>query len=319
MNKPDFDSELEQQIQNTTTAESSRKRLIVVIIVLAATSLLYRILDAKHLEQSAALFIGLPTFLAIASTYIQAESATGMSLKTVTIFLCMSGILLGEGMICILMAAPIFFAAALLYGLFVDLYRNRKKNKEGPDNDKMMMGLLALPFFMMSLEGIHPALSLEREEIVVVEHTVALDESSIQSNLTRPLQFSTGLPQYLLMGFPRPVASSGHGLKVGDVRVVHFAGGEGVPGDLAVRIIESSDGHIKMSVVEDTSKVAHWLKWESATIDWHASVSGRSSVRVELRYRRLLDPAWYFRPWERYAVRLAGEYLIRANAGEITE
>jgi hypothetical protein len=33
-------------------------------------------------------------------------------------------------------------------------------------------------------------------------------------------------------------------------------------------------------------------------------------VRWTIRYRRDLDPAWYFGPWERYAVRLAGNYLI---------
>ena len=33
-------------------------------------------------------------------------------------------------------------------------------------------------------------------------------------------------------------------------------------------------------------------------------------MRWTLRYRRLLDPAWYFGPWERYAVRLAAGYLI---------
>jgi hypothetical protein len=29
-----------------------------------------------------------------------------------------------------------------------------------------------------------------------------------------------------------------------------------------------------------------------------------------LHYRRNLDPAWYFGPWERYGVGLAGKYLI---------
>jgi hypothetical protein len=43
---------------------------------------------------------------------------------------------------------------------------------------------------------------------------------------------------------------------------------------------------------------------------------GRDATRVTwtLRYRRDLDPAWYFGPWERYATRLAAGYLIDAVA-----
>jgi hypothetical protein len=37
-------------------------------------------------------------------------------------------------------------------------------------------------------------------------------------------------------------------------------------------------------------------------------------VTWTLRYRRGLDPAWYFGPWERYAVRLAAAYLIESVA-----
>ena len=42
-----------------------------------------------------------------------------------------------------------------------------------------------------------------------------------------------------------------------------------------------------------------------------AMSAGRGSrVSWSLRYRRELDPAWYFGPWERYGVGLAAGYLI---------
>ena len=37
-------------------------------------------------------------------------------------------------------------------------------------------------------------------------------------------------------------------------------------------------------------------------------------MRWTLRYKRLLDPAWYFGPWERYAVKLTADYLIQTVA-----
>jgi hypothetical protein len=68
--------------------------------------------------------------------------------------------------------------------------------------------------------------------------------------------------------------------------------------------------------VSDESKVAHWLDWEYADVRWRPvdGNSGFTEVEWTLGYRRLLDPAWYFRPWERYAVRLAAGYLIQTNA-----
>ena len=37
-------------------------------------------------------------------------------------------------------------------------------------------------------------------------------------------------------------------------------------------------------------------------------------MRWTLRYKRLLDPAWYFGPWERYAAKLTADYLIQTVA-----
>jgi hypothetical protein len=62
--------------------------------------------------------------------------------------------------------------------------------------------------------------------------------------------------------------------------------------------------------VSDTSKIAHWLDWRQAEVRWTAVRPNRTRVRWTVRYTRRLDPAWYFGPWERYAVRLAAGYLV---------
>lgn len=81
-----------------------------------------------------------------------------------------------------------------------------------------------------------------------------------------------------------------------------------------MKVAESSPGHLRFVAVADKSKVSHWLDWEAAEVDWKVIDAGRTQVTWTLHYRRLLDPAWYFRPWERYAARLAADYLIQANA-----
>ena len=95
----------------------------------------------------------------------------------------------------------------------------------------------------------------------------------------------------------------------------YFADGEGKPGDLTMKIADSAPGHLHLVTVSDKSKIAHWLDWEAADICWQQVDATHTRVTWSLSFRRLLDPAWYFRPWERYAVRLAAGYLIEANAG----
>ena len=67
-----------------------------------------------------------------------------------------------------------------------------------------------------------------------------------------------------------------------------------------------------MRIVSDSSKIAHWLAWEGTEISWSPSGPNATDLELKLHYKRLLDPAWYFKPWERYGVRKAGEYLLES-------
>ena len=169
----------------------------------------------------------------------------------------------------------------------------------------------------MSLEGISSNLSFSRDEIVVIEKIVPIDQLTLAKSLSITPKFDKELPFYLKLQFPRPVRTSGSGLAFGDQRIIHFAGGEGKPGDLTLSVKESqiynsvdTVSFVKFGVVSDKSAIAHWLAWQESTIEWQAIDSTHTKVRWTIKYQRLLDPAWYFGPWERYAVGLSAEYLI---------
>ncbi len=166
----------------------------------------------------------------------------------------------------------------------------------------------------MSFEGTRPALSFPREETVRAESIVDAPAADVERALAASPRVDLPLPFYLRLGFPRPVEARGEGLRKGDLRRIHFAGGEGAPGDLMLEVSEAAPGHVHFRAVSDRSKVAHWLAWEACEVEWAAMGLRRTRVVWTLHFRRALDPAWYFRPWERYAARLAAEYLIRANA-----
>jgi hypothetical protein len=278
-----------------------------VILAVACASLAYRLLVAHRLEQTAALFIGIPTLLAIIVVLSGTpRSATGSICKAMTIALLMSGIALGEGVICILMAAPLFFAVGVMIGAWVDW--TRRRFGERARNTAGCLALLVL--LPLALEGVDDRLAWPRAEVVTASREVAASPDAIARQLARPPAFHMPLPAFLRLGFAQPTVTAGRGLGPGDRVSIRLSGAEGQPGDLVLDVIESRPGLIRLRPVTDESLVAYWLTWQEAEIRWAAAGDRGSRVTWILRYRRELDPIWYFGPWERYAVRLAAEYLI---------
>ena len=77
---------------------------------------------------------------------------------------------------------------------------------------------------------------------------------------------------------------------------------------------DARPGLVRWRVVSDDSHMTHFLFWREVRVEWQAVSAETTRVTWTLRYDRGLDPAWYFGPMERYAVRLAAGYLIDAVA-----
>ncbi|MBK1826867.1 hypothetical protein JIN81_07540 [Haloferula rosea] len=278
---------------------------LALVITTAVVSLAYRLLVATHYEQTALMFIGLPTLLAVLLAYLPAsKTATGMIMRGITLFLLLLGILFIEGFICIVMAAPLFYAIGFIIGIFVDRSRVQR------DMNRFRVVILPV-LLLMSLEGVTGWLSFPRDEVVVVEQWTSMKPEEAWEELSVGPDFDLSrLPLFLRMGFPMPREIDGTGLEVGDNWRIHFAGGEGKPGDLTAEVVVSGEGRARVVKQDDTSHIAHWLDWQEA--EWELIPErGGTRVRLTMRYERLLDPAWYFKPIERYGVRKAGEYFLQ--------
>jgi hypothetical protein len=278
--------------------------LIYGLIISAVGAALYKILVERHLEQTSALFIGLPTLLAILLVYfVKPRTVFGLTMFTMTLVILITAIFFGEGIVCILMAAPVLYFVAAIIGLIAE-WITRRRNKRSTM-------LVLIPFVAMSFEGVTPRLSLPRENVVKVEAIVLGVPESFRHKLSEPFHFGKDLPTFLRLGFPLPTASMSQGLEAGTRKTVHFAGGEGNPGDLTAVITGGGIDWTECEFVSDTSHIAHWLAWKSARIEWTPVNDHQVRVRWTVTYQRSLDPAWYFGPMERYGVRLALEYLVQ--------
>lgn len=280
---------------------------VVICLATAVVSILYRLLVLGYLEQTALLFIGIPLVLSLLLVQTpRPKSTTGVIMKGIMLSLLLFSILLIEGMICVLMAAPLFF----LIGGIVAVIANRKKAKWY--GDKMNCTCIMV-IALMSFEGVSDALSFGREEVVVVTREVSISPGEVMQKLAEEPSFDLAeLPLFLKLGFPTPKEVYGQGIAVGDERVIHFAGGEGEPGDVVVKVVESSAEKVVFKLVKDDSHIDHWLGWKTITWEVGTSAAGKTEVSISMSYTRKLDPAWYFKPLERYGVSKAGEYFLES-------
>ena len=293
----------------------ARTAAAAIIGSVAIASGAYRLLVSHNLQQTSALFIGLPALLAIVVVLTVApRSAIGVATKAVTVGLLVSLIFLGEGILCVLMSAPLFYFVAVAIAAMM-------QRAVGERMTTLRSCAVLLVVAPLTLEGVTGATTFNREETVTVTRIVHASPEAIGRALFAPPRFDRALPFYLRAGFPRALSTRIAQSDGVTQWIVALRGGEmhlnvmePRTGDLVLELESSRPGLVRWRAVSDTSHMTHFLNWRDVTVRWDRAGDGDSTVTWTLRYRRGLDPAWYFAPWERYAVQLAGGYLIDAVA-----
>jgi hypothetical protein len=229
----------------------------------------------------------------------------------------MSLLFLWEGMLCVLMSAPLFYGVAVVISLLLT------RDRAASDGRTLTLRsyLVVLAIVPMSLEGVTEYTTVNREDSVSVSQTVAAPVSAVERALFERPRFDRVRPPYLRAGFPSPVASRIE-RGPGETRwVIQMRGGEMLlsgmeprTGDLTLELETERAGSVRWVAVSDTSHMTHFLTWRESEVQFHAVDAWTTKVTWTLRYQRGLDPAWYFGPMERYAARLAAGYLIDSVA-----
>lgn len=126
-----------------------------------------------------------------------------------------------EGIICALMALPVFAVMALI-GAFIGV--NVFYRREGNKNDKLYIsGFVLLPFLMAPLEnylGLADKIFTEETSI-----TITASEAAVWKNITRVKEITekeNTLSLFQVMGFPRPIKAELDTVAVGGVRKAIF-------------------------------------------------------------------------------------------------
>lgn len=294
-----------------------RSAATAIVLALGIASLAFRAIAYGGLQQTAALFVGVPTILTLVVLFaVSPRSATGIACKAVTLALLASLMFLGEGFLCVLIAAPLFYLVAVIAALaWSNGVRTLGLNQR---TLRCCAVLTAMPFAM---EGVLPATSFDRDETVSASRVVDASPAEVTAAISAAPRFDRALPVVLRAGFPRAEAAqveSRDGHEYLRVRIrggeIRLDGAEPPTGELVLRVDERTSNRVRWTVVSDSSHTTHYLRWRESSVEWHGAGEGRTAVTWRLRYSRDLDPAWYFGPMQRHVATAAAGFLIDAVA-----
>jgi len=285
-------------VPDPRSRRSARRTLAAVVAALFAAILAYKILHAGRLEQTALFYVGIPALIALTVvTTARPRSTTGTITAAITVGLALAGPLLDEGVVCLVFSAPLFYLVGVLVGLAADYVRRRRG----------MQALLVLPLLLAGVEGAEA--SLPRGGEVTVSRTAPAG-TDLHAALAAAPRFGPVRSRLLRRGFPRPLQATGTGLRPGDVRRITFTprrslgiGSRPTPRSMELTVARTAPGLAVFTVTADTT-LARWIRLTEAEFRWNGP-----RLTVTLRYQRTFDPAWYFGPLQRYAMREAAAYL----------
>jgi hypothetical protein len=294
----------------------ARLNLLAVLAALFAAMLGYKVLHAGGLEQTALFYVGLPATIAlVVAATARPRSATGLAVAVVTIGLTLAGPLLDEGVVCLVLSAPLFYLVAVGVGLIIDAGRGRKHPRRL--NAFGLVPVLAV----LCLQGVGSGPAAP-DDVVSVTRVVPGGPQQFATALSGPAHFTPPRSAFLSrVPFPRVVAVTGTGLGPGSERLITFTprrslgiGAQPTPRAMRLRVAASAPGRVRFEVVEDTA-TARWLHWDTSQVSWRPAPGGATEVTWRLTYRRTFDPAWYFGPLQRYGMTQATNYLLDTFSG----
>lgn len=287
--------------EKKVSQKANKTKLYIIVGILMVASLAFRLLNDVHLEQSSILFIGLPSLITILLIKYSKtpKSIYGLVFKVITLFLLMSCILFGEGIVCILFMSPIFYGVSALI-IFIYNYL-KKRNKTYSIAIIPIIILLAQPFGIKSKHNLQTV-----ETSKVFSRNISIHE------LNKQPDFMLNYPSFFKLGFPKPLNIKGKGIDKGTVRDIQFESYTKGIGTLSLEVSKKTDDEIIFKVISDNTHINHWLTWKEIKVEFQKINESQTKVIWTSSYTCDLGPQWYFEPLEEYAVEIMNAHLINS-------
>ena len=295
-----------------------------ILLLIGIGSVAVHLLVRHDLDSSALLYVGLPYLGALAIVIVRPPKSRerwwhayrDFTLTSLIVLLA-SSVVLFEGFVCVLLFLPIYFLVATM-AFFGTWWSNRNQGRGG----KTLGMLLPAVVLSSSFEGSTETLSAERIAQAEASRIVELPPEQIMGNLLLPIELDTDR-SWLLSIFPMPYRVDAESLEEGAIHRMHTRYHRWFvtnthEGEVHLEIVHFEPDRLLTRVVHDSSFFATYLTQLGSELTLTRTALNRTEVRLRLKYRRNLDPAWYFHPVQQFAMRemaafFIDEVLVRAS------
>lgn len=293
------------------------RRAMIFLFICGLAALILRTLLDSDFGQGTLVYLAVPFLLSVA-IYFFVPAATAQTtmgkylnhMRIMTVAFLLTSAFLFEGFICILMFMPIYYFVASLAFQAIGLAAKRK------DDPRDIFKISAIPalVLLMIAEGLVPATTFTREHSVTFEAFSPQSIVELKTNMARPVTFEQERHWFLEL-FPLPDRIDAASLGEGDIHRLHFTYRRWLvanshTGEMHIRISEVGERDIATKIIRNDSYLANYLKIHGTNVWFTPVAGGGTNIRLTVKSRRLLDPAWYFAPIQHIATKQSARYFI---------
>jgi hypothetical protein len=254
------------------------------------------------------MFIILPvaTGMVIASFSRSVPATVGSIL--LSLMVCFAFLLLGglEGVVCILMAFPLFFIFAVL-GVLIGAVISRLARKGSDSRSNLVLLPLIGVSSVFGAGQVEDRLaSSDRIETVTTTRTVLATPEQVWAKILSIDEVSGIEPFLLRIGLPVPKSCTLKGSGVGARRVCHFE-----TGVIEEEVTNWEPGRrLDVRIIRSTLPGRHWLRFERASYELEPLSPTATRLTRATTISTKLRPGWYWRYMEAMGVQAEHRYLL---------
>ena len=290
------------------TRLSRNSWLISAVVLLIG----FLFLHFKIVDYGASFFVLFP--FAVGFSIGTLEKKHQVSASLIFGLLIFMGLLLAsalEGLVCVLMALPIFVIMILL-GSWV---QKRLLKKPPKDDRKLMISMT--PIVILLIASPIEQMIMPEPKVITIENSIKLNypPELVFDEVKQMEKLDAEKPMGLWMGLPAPYKCELEADSVGALRYCHFENGQ-----IIAQITKYEKGKIlEMDVINYTLTGRDWFQFVDAVYRFEELSSGVTKITRTSSYKSMLNPGFYWRPLEAWGIDQEHQFVLNSLKKNLSE
>ncbi|MGB0521907.1 MAG: polyketide cyclase [Flammeovirgaceae bacterium] len=285
--------------------KSNRSLIISFVIGITFTLLGLACILMDFMPLAYGIFIALPLAIGVSSGILpDVKQAIIGTMSSLVVFGLIAYFTESEGLVCLLMAAPVLLLAI---GIGWSIGRIIRKNKQ---NQEANLKVAFYPFLILFTVGLFEFFAGDTKTHETVSSSIVLtaSPSEVYQEIIAVDTVDVPLNVWHKIGLPTPTKCILTEEKVGGLRLCLFKEGQIVEKITALE----KDRLLRMDVTEfDLGKPRDWLEFDEDIYEIEPLASGQTKITRTTTYLSSLKPRWYWEMAEKHTIEVEQDFVFR--------